>query len=72
MPSDCPYYNGVQVYLHQIRGIFSSPIAETSSVYMSIYGNDNFQFNRHVTVNLGIRWDEEQLNAVTQSIRLRR
>jgi hypothetical protein len=66
-PSDCPYYNGVQVYLNQVRGIFSSPIAETSSVNMSIYGNDNFQINRHVTLNAGLRWDEEQLNAVIQS-----
>jgi hypothetical protein len=66
-PSDCPYYNGIQVYLQQARGIFSSPIAETSSVGLSLYGNDNFQVNRHVTLNLGLRWDEEQLNAVTQS-----
>jgi Carboxypeptidase regulatory-like domain len=66
-PTDCPYYNGTQVYLLQVRGIFSSPIAETSSVNMSIYGNDNFQINRHVTINAGLRWDEEQLNAVTQS-----
>ena len=66
-PSDCPYFNGTQVYLQQDRGIFSSPIAETSSVYHSIYANDNYALNRFVTFNLGIRWDEEQINAVTQS-----
>jgi hypothetical protein len=66
-PTDCPYYNGTQVFLLQVRGIFSSPIAETSSVNMSIYGNDNYQINRYITLNLGLRWDEEQLNAVTQS-----
>ncbi len=66
-PTDCPFYNGVQVYLLQVRGIFSSPIAETSSVNMSIYGNDNYQVNRYISLNLGLRWDEEQLNAVTQS-----
>jgi Carboxypeptidase regulatory-like domain/TonB-dependent Receptor Plug Domain len=66
-PKDCPYYNGTQVYLQQARGIFSSPTAETSSVNMAIYGNDNFQINRHVTINAGIRWDEEQINGVTQS-----
>ena len=65
--TDCPLYNGAQVYLQQCRGIFSSPIAETSSVNMAIYGNDNFQLNRYVTLNVGLRWDEEQLNAVTQS-----
>jgi Carboxypeptidase regulatory-like domain len=66
-PTDCPFYNGTQVFLLQVRGIFSSPIAETSSVNMSIYGNDNYQINRYITLNLGLRWDEEQLNAVTQS-----
>jgi Carboxypeptidase regulatory-like domain len=65
--SDCPNYNGTQVFLQQVRGIYSSPIAETSSVNMAIYGNDNFQINRYVTLNLGLRWDEEQLNAVTQA-----
>ncbi len=65
--TDCPLYNGVPVYLQQSRGIYSSPIAETSSVNMAIYGNDNFQLNRYVTLNAGLRWDEEQLNAVTQS-----
>ena len=66
-PSDCPFYNGTQVYLQQSRGIFSSPFAETSSAYHAIYGNDNYALNRYVTFNVGIRWDEEQLNAVTQS-----
>jgi hypothetical protein len=66
-PSDCPYYNGTQVYLPQSRGIFSNPVAETSSAYHAIYANDNYALNRFVTFNLGIRWDEEQLNAVTQS-----
>jgi hypothetical protein len=55
------------VYLQQSRGIFSNPVAETSSAYHAIYANDNYALNRFVTFNLGIRWDEEQLNAVTQS-----
>jgi Carboxypeptidase regulatory-like domain len=66
-PSRCPYYNGTQVYLQQNRGIFSSPNAETSSAYHAIYANDNYALNRYVTFNVGIRWDEEQLNAVTQA-----
>jgi hypothetical protein len=66
-PTDCPFYNGVQVYLHQSRGIFSSPVAETSSANLAIYGNDNYQISKKITLNLGLRWDEEQLNAVTQS-----
>jgi hypothetical protein len=65
--SDCPFYNGTQVYLQQDRGIFSNPVAETSSAYQAIYANDNYAPNRYVTFNVGLRWDQEQLNATTQS-----
>ena len=65
--NDCPLYNGTKVYLQQDRGIFSSPIAETSAANLAIYGNDNYQVTKRITLNLGLRWDEEQLNAVTQS-----
>ncbi len=69
-PSDCPYLTGpsgvpTQVYLKQNRGLYSPAIAETSSVYHAIYGNDNYAFNRFVTFNIGLRWEEEQLNGTT-------
>lgn len=70
-PSRCPYLTGPlgrgQVYLQQVRGIFSSPVAETSAVNLAAYVNDDWKVTRFVTLNLGIRWDEEQLNAVTQA-----
>jgi hypothetical protein len=68
-PTDCPFLSGpagtAQVFLLQNRGLYSSPIAETSSVYHAIYGNDNYSINRFVTFNLGLRWEEEQLNGTT-------
>ncbi len=69
-PSDCPFLTGpsgvpTQVYLKQVRGIYSSPTPETSSVYHAIYGNDNYALNRFVTFNVGLRWEEEQLNGTT-------
>jgi hypothetical protein len=68
--NDCPFLTGpsgvpTQVYLKQVRGIYSSPTPETSSVYHAIYGNDNYAFNRFVTFNVGLRWEEEQLNGTT-------
>ena len=69
-PNDCPFLTGpsgvpTQVYLKQNRGLYSPAVAETSSVYHAIYGNDNYAFNRYVTFNVGLRWEEEQLNGTT-------
>jgi Carboxypeptidase regulatory-like domain len=63
---DCPLYNGTQVYLAQSRGIFSTPHDFSASGYHAIYGNDDYQLNRHVTINAGLRWEEEQLNGPNQ------
>ncbi len=71
----CPYVNmtnsdgstrRMAVYLLQTRGIYSSPQAFTSVSYHQIYGNDDWTIGRRVTLNAGIRWDEEQLNGVIQ------
>ena len=66
--SICPNLNGpgTQVYLKQSRGLFSNPVTPSSMSYHAIYGNDNWQINRRITVNAGIRWDEEQLNGIAQ------
>jgi Carboxypeptidase regulatory-like domain len=63
---DCPSYNGTQVYLSQARGIFSTPHDFSASGYHAIYGNDDYQINRYVTINAGLRWEEEQLNGPNQ------
>jgi hypothetical protein len=68
---DCPICptlgpNKVPVYLEQTRGLYSGSIAHASQGYHAIYANDNYSINRFVTLNLGIRWDEEQINGVVQ------
>lgn len=64
----CPTFgpDKVPVYLDQNRGLYSGSIANASQGYHAIYGNDNYTINRFVTLNLGIRWDEEQINGVVQ------
>jgi Carboxypeptidase regulatory-like domain len=62
----CPLYNGTQVYLSQVRGIYSTPHDFSSSGYHAIYGNDDWAINRYVTINAGLRWEEEQLNGPNQ------
>jgi hypothetical protein len=65
----CPDLNGpnTQVYLLQDRGIFSSPTTPSSMSYNVVYGNDNWSIGHRVTVNAGLRWEQEQLNGVSQS-----
>ena len=66
----CPFYqttNGpVQVYLRQVRGLFSAPIATSNESYLSSYVNDSWAINRRMTINAGLRWEEEQLNGPNQ------
>lgn len=56
----------VPVYLYQNRGIYSSPYAYTSQNYHQVYANDDWTIGRRVTLNGGIRWDQEQLVGVVQ------
>ena len=70
-PTLCPFYLGsnpapVQVYLRQVRGLWSSPQATSNESYLSSYVNDSWAINRRVTINAGLRWEEEQLNGPNQ------
>jgi hypothetical protein len=67
----CPMYlssNGSksQVYLRQVRGLFSSPHDTSNESYLGSYVNDSWAVNRRVTINAGLRWEEEQLNGPNQ------
>jgi hypothetical protein len=66
----CPIYqsaNGpVQVYLRQVRGLFSTNQATSNEGYLSSYVNDSVAIGRRITLNAGVRWEEEQLNGPNQ------
>ncbi|HEY0786325.1 MAG TPA: hypothetical protein VGD62_10670, partial [Acidobacteriaceae bacterium] len=63
----CPMLNGTQVYLEQVGGIYSSLFTPSSMSYNVAWANDNFDIGHRVTINAGIRWDQEQLNGISQS-----
>ncbi|MDT7810143.1 MAG: hypothetical protein QOJ51_834 [Acidobacteriaceae bacterium] len=76
-PSNCPtslcpnYFSPalqqtVQVYLRQVRGLFNPPNNTSSEGYLSTYANDSFTIGRRITLNAGLRWEEEQLNGPNQ------
>jgi len=66
----CPFYNTsegpMQVYLRQVRGLFSAPFSTSNQSYLSSYVNDSWAVNRRMTINAGLRWEEEQLNGPNQ------
>jgi hypothetical protein len=67
----CPLYAAAdgtdhQVYLRQVRGYWSSPNVNSAQGYHAIYGNDDWAINRFVTINAGLRWEEEQMNGPNQ------
>ena len=67
----CPNYinsqgDKVQVYLRQVRGLFSGVDVTSNSDYLSSYVNDSWAIGHRITVNAGLRWEEEQLNGPNQ------
>ena len=64
----CPHYQpgGPQVYLKQTRGYFSGDHATSNQSYLSSYVNDSWAIGRRITLNAGLRWEEEQLNGPNQ------
>jgi len=62
----CPYDNipGVgyqQVALHQVRGRFDGGVTSSSGKYHAGYINDAWQMSKYVTVNAGVRWEQQRL-----------
>jgi hypothetical protein len=50
-----------------VRGFFSQTHDTSNESYLSSYVNDSWAINRRVTINAGLRWEEEQLNGPNQS-----
>ena len=51
----------VRVFLRQDRGEFGPPLFSTSGTYHAIYAIDSWSPNKYVTLNLGLRWEQQQL-----------
>jgi hypothetical protein len=49
------------VIYRQTRGEFGSRQFNTHGTYHAIYGNDSWSPNKYVTMNLGLRWEQQYL-----------
>ena len=63
----CPYMTvpgfatPQQVVLQQVRGRFDGGITNSSGKYHAGYINDAWQINKYVTINAGVRWEQQRL-----------
>jgi hypothetical protein len=50
-----------QVVLQQVRGRFDGGITKSSGKYHAGYINDAWQMSKYVTLNVGVRWEQQRL-----------
>jgi len=69
----CPYMSvpgystPQQVVLQQVRGRFDGGVTNSEGKYHAGYINDAWQINKYVTLNAGVRWEQQRLKgAFTQ------
>jgi hypothetical protein len=54
-----------QVALQQVRGRFDGGITASSGKYEAGYINDAWMINKYVTLNIGVRWEQQRLTGNT-------
>jgi hypothetical protein len=63
----CPFMNvpgyatPQQVALQQVRGRFDGGTTRSSGKYHAAFINDAWEMGRHVTLNVGVRWEQQRL-----------
>lgn len=55
----CANYQGNQVYLQVFRGTYKGSVVSSLSRYHAAYGNEIFTPEKHVTINAGLRWEQQ-------------
>lgn len=59
--TQCPVWNGVKVYASETRGTYVGFSVNSSGRYHAAYGDDTWEMNRYVTINAGLRWEEQRI-----------
>jgi len=57
----CPTWNGMKVYASESRGTYKGLSVDSIGRYHSAYGDDTWVMNRFLTVNAGVRWEEQRV-----------
>ena len=65
--AQCPIWNGSKVYASITRGTYQGFGVHSRSRYHAAYGQDTYEVNHLVTLDGGVRWEEERVGAGTYS-----
>src|SRR5208337_1932241 len=66
----CPYMEvpgystPQQVVLQQVRGRLDGGVTNSKGTYAAAYINDAWQMSKYVTLNVGVRWEQQRLTGV--------
>lgn len=65
----CPFFTdpqgvSVPVFLLSARSEFGPPTVATEGLAMALYGSDSWTINKHLSFNLGLRWDQYHMAGV--------
>lgn len=59
--TQCPVINGVRAYASINRGTYVGLNVNAFGRYHAAYGEDVYEFNRFVTLDLGVRWENQRV-----------
>src|SRR5712692_10500328 len=59
-----PGNGSTEVVLLQNRGFFSLPAFDSHGRYHSAYAGDSWAIGRHITINAGYRWEQQELQGL--------
>ena len=59
--SICPVWNGMRVYASETRGTYVGLKVNSIGRYHSAYGDDTWVMNKYLTLNGGVRWEEQRV-----------
>jgi hypothetical protein len=59
-----PGNGSTEVVLLQNRGFFSLPAFDSHGIYHAAYAGDSWAIGRHITINAGYRWEQQELQGL--------
>jgi Carboxypeptidase regulatory-like domain len=65
--TNVPGNGSTEVVLLQNRGFFSTPQFDSHGRVQAVYAGDSWAIGRHIVVNAGYRWDQEQMQGIKYS-----
>ncbi|MFP5277282.1 MAG: carboxypeptidase regulatory-like domain-containing protein [Acidobacteriota bacterium] len=63
----CPVWNGMRVFASQLRGTYVGLNVNSIGRYHAAYGDDTWAMNRFITINGGVRWEQQRIGGTVMN-----